>query len=92
MSEFITQKELADIVGVSKQYIGKLVKEGVFNDCFKGKKLDKKCALETYYLFKSSPVNKQSLPKSKVHIENELEDLLAAAQSPIHKVQIQKDY
>lgn len=95
MAELITQKELADILGVSKQYIGKLAKQGVFDSCFQGKKLDKNCALETYFLFKNSSTSAKKRSKtnfSSKSVGNDLEELLLAAQTPIQKVQIQKDY
>lgn len=91
MAKYITQKELAEILSMTRQYIGKLVRQGVFDGCFEGKKLDKDCALEAYFLFKNSS-RRQKTSQSEVVIGNELEELLAAASSPLHKVQIQKDY
>jgi transcriptional regulator with XRE-family HTH domain len=47
--EYITQKELADIVGVKPPYITKLKNKGLFEHCYDGKKLIKKLAIQTYY-------------------------------------------
>jgi hypothetical protein len=51
--EYITQVELAKAVGVSKQRINTLVKDGKFDGCFqkvgKTRKLLRDCALQTFY-------------------------------------------
>lgn len=95
MSKLVTQTELAKILDVSQPYIAKLIKQGVFDSCFQGKKLDKNCALEAYFLFKNSSTSAKKRSKanfSSKSVGNDLEELLAAAQTPIQKVQIQKDY
>jgi len=35
--KLVTQAELAKVLKVSKPYISKLVKKGVFDNCFEGK-------------------------------------------------------
>ena len=95
MSKIVTQTELAEILDVSQPYIAKLIKQGVFEGCFKGKKLDKKCALEAYFLYKNStstPKKQKSNNFKPSNLGNDLEELLKMAQTPIQKVQIQKDY
>ncbi len=44
----LTQSELAKKLKVSRQYISKLVKKGVFENCFEGKKLKLDCAKKAY--------------------------------------------
>ena len=46
--KFISQVELAEANGVSKQAINQLVKKGIFAKCFEGRKLLRDCALKTY--------------------------------------------
>ncbi|WP_294964534.1 hypothetical protein [Sulfurimonas sp.] len=46
--KFISQVELAEANGVSKQAINQLVKKGIFAKCFEGKRLVRDCALKTY--------------------------------------------
>jgi len=46
--KLVTQAELARELNVSKPYISKLVKKGVFDNCFEGKKLKLDCAKKAY--------------------------------------------
>ena len=46
--ELVTQNQLANELNVSRQYISKLVKKGVFDNCFNGKKLKLDCAKKAY--------------------------------------------
>jgi len=46
--KYISKTDLAKANGVSAAYISKLVKKGVFDKCFDGKKLRRDCALKAY--------------------------------------------
>jgi hypothetical protein len=46
--KYISQVELAEANGVSKQAINQLVRKGIFDKCKEGKKLLRDCALKTY--------------------------------------------
>ena len=46
--KYISQVELAEANGVSKQAINQLVKKGIFDKCKDGRKLLRDCALQTY--------------------------------------------
>jgi DNA polymerase III alpha subunit len=46
--KYISQVELAEANGVSKQAINQLVRKGIFDNCKEGRKLLRDCALKTY--------------------------------------------
>ena len=102
--ELITQTELAKRINKTRQYISKLVKKGVFDKCFEGKKIKYECAVKALNgnikdFKKTTPIKefiKQNTPKefqTKINeYQGELELLLIDVENPSQKVQIIKDF
>jgi len=91
--DLITQKELAEIIGVDAGYISRLAKQGIFDNCRSGKKLIKDCALQVYFLRKQAKDNNIDFKpiETKTNI-TELNELLSQTESPTQYVQVLKDF
>ena len=66
--KLVTQNQLAKELNVSRQYIGKLVKKGVFDNCFDGKKLKLDCAKKAYEENRKIFVRETKLEKVKKEV------------------------
>jgi len=66
--ELVSQNQLAQKLGVSRQYISKLVKKGVFDNCFEGKKLKLDCAKKAYEENRKIFVRETKLEKVKKEV------------------------
>ena len=99
----VTKSELARHIGKSPQYISKLVRQGVFDKCMTpdGKKIYLEKALETLTKGRKRDFKPPIVPPKKVVDDpaiyneesvEELNQLIAEAQSPSQKVQIIKDF
>ena len=91
--DLITQKELAEIIGVDAGYISRLSKQGVFDNCRSGKKLIKDCALQAYFLRKQAKESNVDFKpiQTQANIQ-ELDELLKQTETPAQYVQVLKDY
>jgi len=93
MDNLITQTQLAEILGVTQQYISKLMKQGVFDNCKSGKKLIKDCALQAYFLRKQGKnSNVEFEPVVTEENLEELNKLLEQTETPAQYVQVMKDF
>ena len=101
---FITQTELAKIVGVTKGAINQLAKKGLFDKCFTGKLLNKDCALTQYYTYKSKNSKIKKIIKKETDTEvkkspvfkkdniTELAVILNDIDDPLQRMQVTKEY
>jgi transcriptional regulator with XRE-family HTH domain len=69
--KLVTQAELARELKVSKPYISKLVKKGIFNNCFDGKKLKLDCGKKAYEENRKIFVRETKLEKVKKEVIKE---------------------
>jgi len=66
--KLVTQAELAKVLKVSKPYISKLAKKGIFDNCFEGKKLKLDCAKKAYEENRKIFVRETKLEKAKKEV------------------------
>ena len=99
----VTKSELAREMGVTPQYISKLVGQGFFDKCMTpdGKKIYLNRALETVSKGRKGNFNPKVITPSQVKADKqiytpqtveELEKLLLDTQSPTQKVQVVKEF
>lgn len=77
--KYISQVELAEANGVSKQAINQLVRKGIFDNCKEGKKLLRDCALKTYLENKDPTRDNQ-------REANQKDKISPAKKTPVKKV------
>lgn len=77
--KYISQVELAEANGVSKQAINQLVRKGIFDNCKEGRKLLRDCALKTYLENKDPARDNQ-------REANQKDKISPAKKTPVKKV------